>query len=236
VTFERAVREVRRYPRRSPWTFGYLCVLLLTHAWVTLAPQVGNGAAVLLEVSTNLDNLRRHAVSSLLGSALFFDGTLTDVTSLDFAGTVITLGLGVVWCLGWLERQWGALRAFGVFLAGHIGATLITAVVIVVALGHGWYTPDVRHAVDYGISYGAETVLALTTGFLPRRYRVPWAVFVVAWPVLGGDWSGPLPDFTTVGHLVAATMGFALALGGARRRQRRGAPPRPVRIRRGSGV
>uniref|UniRef100_J1S154 Uncharacterized protein n=1 Tax=Streptomyces auratus AGR0001 TaxID=1160718 RepID=J1S154_9ACTN len=55
---------------------------------------------------------------------------------------------------------------------------------------------------------------------LLRRTRWLAAAGVVAWPVLGGDWSGVLPDFTTIGHLLAAAVGFAcgaLLLRAARR-------------------
>ena len=37
-------------------------------------------------------------------------------------------------------------------------------------------------------------------------------MFVIAWPMIGGDWSGTIPDFTTVGHLTAAAIGFTCAL------------------------
>ncbi|MFF0410224.1 rhomboid-like protein [Kitasatospora sp. NPDC004745] len=211
----RVLLGVARYPCRSPVTFGYVCLLLAGHAWVVH----GDAAELLQYLSTNLDNLADHPVTALLGSALFFDGTLTDLGSLSIGSTAITLGLGVCCCLAWLEQRLGALRAFGAFLAGHVLATLLTAVVITVALGHGWYPEDVRTADDFGVSYGAQTVLALCTAALPLRARVPWAVLVIGWPLGGMDVTGPLPDFTTVGHLLAALIGFALALLPAVRRR-----------------
>ncbi|MGF1427025.1 rhomboid-like protein [Kitasatospora sp. LaBMicrA B282] len=203
---------LRNYPRRAPVTFGYLCLLLLTHLLVEQVLPSARAAALLQYVSTNLHNLGDHPVAALLGSALFFDGTLTDVLSLGFVGTTITLGLGIGWCLARLETRRGARTAFGAFLTGHVVATLLTAGVIQLALRHGWYSPDVRHTLDYGISYGSQTVMALATATLPRRARLPWAAFVLLWPFGGLDWSGPLPDFTTVGHLFAALLGFALIL------------------------
>ncbi|MCC9307852.1 hypothetical protein LN042_12230 [Kitasatospora sp. RB6PN24] len=206
-----ALGAIRAYPRRSPLTFAYVCLLLVTHAWVSYGMTADRSAGLLRYFSTNLDNLTDHPVPALLGSALFFDGTLVDVTSIGFGGTFITLGLGVCGCLAWAERRWGALRAVGAFLLGHIGATLLTAVVIVVALRHGWYPPTVRQADDYGISYGAQTVMAAATVGLPRWARLPWVLFVFAWPLGGGgDWPGPLPEFSTVGHLLSAALGFAL--------------------------
>ncbi len=175
-------------------------------------------------VSTNLDNLHDHPGASLLGSVLFFDGTLTDVPSLEFVGTFITLGLGVCCFLAWVESRWSKPRAVAVFLGGHITATLLTAVVVTVALQHGWYPAAVRQASDYGVSYGAQTVMAVGTLALPRRARLPWAAFVLAWPLGGAEWPGPLPDFTTVGHLIAAVLGFGLVAVPAFRRPRGQAP------------
>ncbi|MER5776762.1 rhomboid-like protein [Streptomyces sp. NPDC002039] len=206
----RLLRAARAYPRRAPLTFVYVCLLLAVHVWIGHGLSADRAAAVLGHVSTNLDNLQDHPLSALLGSALFFDGTLTDVASTEFAGTFITLGLGVCCFLAVAEGRWGKRRSAAVFLGGHVGATLLTAAVIAVAVRNGWYPVDVRHALDYGVSYGAQTVLAIGTPVLSRRARLPWAVFVLAWPLGGADWSGPLPDFTTVGHLIAAALGFAL--------------------------
>ncbi|MFD6230578.1 rhomboid-like protein [Streptomyces sp. NPDC060232] len=217
----RALRALWGYPRRAPLTFAYVCLLLATHAWVGYGLSADRSAGVLGYVSTNPDNLQDHPLSALVGSVLFFDGTLTDVASTGFVGTLITLGLGVGCFLAWAEHRWGAPRAMAVFLGGHVAATLLTAVVIAVALRQGWYPPAVRQGLDFGVSYGAQAVLAVGTLALPRWGRLPWAVFVLGWPLGGAEWmAGPLPDFTTVGHLVAAGLGFGLSAVPAFRRQR----------------
>ncbi|MEU8927480.1 rhomboid-like protein [Kitasatospora sp. NPDC048545] len=206
------LRAVRTYPRRSPLTLCYVGLLVLGHVWVENLLSTDRADALRGYISTNLDNLHDHPVTALFGSALLFDGTLTDIASTGFGGTLITLGLGICCCLSWAERRYGGLRAAAVLLGGHIGATLITAVVILIALRHGWYPDSVRQDSDYGISYGAQTSLAFATLALPRWARLPWAAFVLAWPLSGdGEWPGPLPDFTTVGHLLSAGLGFALA-------------------------
>ncbi|MFF4324086.1 rhomboid-like protein [Streptomyces sp. NPDC001568] len=223
------LRTLRGYPRRTPLTFAYVCLLLVGHVWIGQVLPADRAAGVLGHLSSNLDNLRDHPFSALLGSVLFFDGTLTDVTSAEFAGTLITFGLGVCCFLAWVEHRWGKARAVAVFLGGHVAATLLTAVVITIALRHGWYPASVRQSLDYGVSYGAQTVLALGTLALPRRGRLPWAVFVLAWPLGGADWSGPLPDFTTIGHLTAAAIGFGLlAVPAIRRTRVRAAGPAAV--------
>ncbi|MET8545172.1 rhomboid-like protein [Kitasatospora sp. NPDC004799] len=229
------LRAVRTYPRRSPLTFGYVVLLLLGHVWVGSVLAADRADALRDHVSTNLDNLHDHPVTALLGSALLFDGTLTEVLTTGFGSTLITLGLGVGCCLAWTERRFGGPRAAAVFLGGHVLATLVTAAVILLALRQGWYPEGVRQASDYGISYGAQTVLALATLGVPRRARLPWAAFVVAWPLAGGGaWPGPLPDFTTVGHLLSAGFGFALAATVAltASRRRRAEAPAPADVRR----
>ncbi|MEV7186940.1 rhomboid-like protein [Kitasatospora sp. NPDC093102] len=226
------LRAVRTYPRRSPLTFGYVVLLLTGHVWVENLLAADRADALRDHISTNLDNLHDHPVTALLGSALLFDGTLTEILSTGFGGTLITLGLGVCCCLAWAERRFGSLRAAAVLLGGHIGATLITTAVILLALRHGWYPESVRQASDYGISYGAQTLLALATLAVPRWARLPWAAFVVAWPLSGdGEWPGPLPAFTTVGHLLAAALGFTLAITvalTASRRRAEGLGPAPA--------
>jgi hypothetical protein len=201
---------VLSYPRRNPVTAGYVVLLLSTHLWITewLSPEAAH--RLLLAASTNLDNLAEDPVGSLVGSALFFDGGFVWQGSID-TGTLITLAAGVACCLAWLERRHGARWAYTVFGAGHVGATLITAGVIEYALSRGWYPRAIHHSMDFGISYGAEAVLAAMTFVLPWRAARPvWAVAVLAWPVAGGDWEGVLPDFTTVGHLTSAVIGFAV--------------------------
>ncbi|RPE46144.1 hypothetical protein EDD90_9467 [Streptomyces sp. Ag109_O5-1] len=204
-------RFLENYVHGNPVTAGYLALLLATHAWLVTA-SAPTRRRLLETVSTNVDNLPRHPFLALAGSALFFDGTLTQVKSLYFVGTLITLGAGTAVCLALLERRYGALRAFVVFAVGHVLATALTAAFIVAAVVRGWYPAGVRDALDYGISYGAEAALAAgAVVFLTSVRRIAAITAVVAWPVIGADFSRGLPDFTTIGHLLAAAIGFALA-------------------------
>ncbi|KJS51119.1 hypothetical protein VM98_38895, partial [Streptomyces rubellomurinus subsp. indigoferus] len=100
-----------------------------------------------------------------------YDGTLTDVLSTAFGSTLITFGLGISVSLASAERRVGTRRAALLLLAGHVGATLVTARVILFALRQGWSPESVRHASDYGISYGAQTPLGSAVLELPRWAR-----------------------------------------------------------------
>jgi hypothetical protein len=197
----RAGTAVARYVAAGRWTVGYLVVLLAVHVWMDLADP----SAFVAWASTNVVNLGSHPVGALLASALIVNGPLLD------AGTVITLWLGIGGALWWVESRRGPARAAVVFLGGHVGGTLVTVPVILAAVRAGRYPEETRTAVDVGISYGAQAALAAVVVALPRWTRVPWVAFVYGWPLLDAEWSGLLPDFTTVGHLVAATIGFVLA-------------------------
>lgn len=197
----RAGAAVARYVTAGPWTVGYLVVLLGVHTWSSAADP----SSFVAWASTNVVNLGTHPAGALVASALIVNGSLLD------GGTAITLWLGIGVALWTVESRRGPARAAAVFLGGHVGATLLTVPVILAAIRAGRYPDQTRTAVDVGISYGAEAALAAFVVVLPGWARVPWVVFVYGWPLLDADWSGLLPDYTTVGHLVAATIGFVLA-------------------------
>lgn len=210
---------IGHYVRAGPGTSVFLAVLLLAHVWLGLRDDPG---AVLAWVSTNSDNLADHPLGALAGSLLFFDGAVTS------AGSIITLGFGVAGALWFLEARHGTLRAAGVFLAGHIGGTLLTAVVIAAAVRAGRYPEELRSTLDFGISYGAEAALAAVTPAMPRWAWAPWMLFVLGWPLADSAWFGLVPDFTTVGHLICAAIGVVLGVVLVRSRAH-GAGRRPPR-------
>jgi hypothetical protein len=197
-------RSVLRYVVAGRWTLGYLVVLLAVHAWMVASPDAAD--AFVAWASTNVVNLRTHPVGALLASGLVVNGDLLD------GGTVITLWLGIAGALWWIEARRGALRAVAVFLGGHVGATLATVPVILAAIHAGRYDDGVRTAVDVGISYGSQAALGAVVVTLPWWGWVPGAAFVLGWPLLDADWSGALPDFTTVGHECAAVIGAVLGV------------------------
>jgi hypothetical protein len=191
-------------------TTVYIIALLCVH-WITnhaLTPA--DSAGFKRYVSTNLDNLQHHPVQSIVGSAFLVDAPLTRVFTLGFGGTLITLVLGIAIVLARLESRLGAARAYAVFTAGHIGATLIVAGLIAAAVAIGWYPEQVRSAFDFGISYGSQAALGCATlTLVPRRLRTAWFLLVITWPLGGMSIVGRLPDFATLGHWVSAGIGLA---------------------------
>jgi hypothetical protein len=161
----------------------------------------GSVAELLQAISTNLDNMTTHPVFSLVASAL-----------VPADGLRPAFLVGVVGCLAWLERAFGARRAFGVYAAGHVAGTLLSLVVIMLAVRAGGYPAEVRGALDYGVSYGAVAAFTAVSLSLPRWLGVPWAVSGVAYAFTQTTWFGTLPDFTTFGHCTAALAGLGAAL------------------------
>lgn len=175
---------------------AFYAVALVTVA-ATLT-QLGEGTrdAVVREMSTNLHNLSRGHLSTLIGSAFVSDG---DNIAVWLPGLVCLLTLGeLIW------RGRGLLLTFAV---GHVGATLLVAIWLVFAVQAGWLPVSIAHATDVGVSYGAVCVLGALTASIPSRWRTIWVGF---W--LGVAVSAALSvDFTAIGHVLALLLGMGLS-------------------------
>jgi hypothetical protein len=189
------MRSVTAYVRRAPFTFGYLLVLLATTT--VLAVSSERGRTVLLQTSsTNLNHLARDPVRVLVASALWLQGF-----------SVVTWALLFVVVLAAVERALGTRRALALFAAGHVGATLLTALGLWIGIQAGAFSPRLDDAVDVGVSYGFVAVAAAFTFLLPRRARLPYTAvlmgYLVVRLVVGHT-------FTDAGHLVALAIGYGL--------------------------
>ena len=148
-------------------------------------------------MSTNLHNLARGRLSTLISSAFVDDGGgfyfwLPELICLMALGELIWRGRGLVIA----------------FAVGHIGATLIVAVGLTVALEAGWLPFSIAHASDVGMSYGAAGVLGALTASISSRWRTAW----VGW-WLGVAVTAAAVDlnFTSVGHVLALLLGMGLS-------------------------
>jgi hypothetical protein len=176
-------------------TGAYAVVLaVIGGTLLALGPNVQS--AVVTRMSTNLYNLANGHLATLVASGFVTEGD--DIYFL-LPGLVCLLALGeLVW------RGRGLILAFAV---GHVGATLLVAMGLAVAIGAGWLPISVAHASDVGISYGAAAVLGGLTAVIPPRWRPAW----IGW------WLGTAlvaaygADFTAVGHLLALMLGMGLS-------------------------
>ena len=177
-------------------TVGYATVLVAVAVLLgRLDPAVRD--RVIQHASTNLHNLSRGHVGTLLGSALVVD-----------AGPVLYWLPGLVCLLALGELLWRSGRLIVAFAVGHVGATLLVAAGLTAAVAHGWSSPDVIRATDVGMSYGATAVLGAITAALPRRWRLTWIGWWLAAAIAVVDVGA---DFTDVGHLLSLILGMLVA-------------------------
>lgn len=200
--------RVVAYVRSAPGTYAYLFVLLIT-TWVLQTSSSRIADELLLERSTNLHHLARDPVRVLFASA-FWVGS-----AFELLGWVVLFSIFVAQ----VERWLGTARTAAVFFIGHVGATLVTALGLWVALRADLVVSSVADAEDVGASYGFAAVAAVLAYRLPRRrllYAVALAVFAAT--ALAVD-----TTFTNWGHLLALAIGFACypLVPGRRRRTRK---------------
>jgi hypothetical protein len=151
---------------------------------------------LLLEQSTNLDNLGQDPVRVLVSSAFWIPAR----RDLVITALLFTFVLAPV------ERRIGSWRMIGLFAIGHIGATLLTASGLWIALHFGAVAPSVEHVRDVGTSYGFFAVAAAMTFLLARVVRLPYAVALVGYLSIAAASSN---NFAEYGHLTAVALGFA---------------------------
>src|SRR3984885_9596576 len=177
-------------------TRGYAPVRIgVSAALVDLAPRAR--AHVIAQASTNLHNLAHGHLATLLDSAFVTE-----------SGPMYFWLPCLVCLLALAELIWHSGRLALVFIAGHIGATLLVACGLTAAIELHWLPLSVSRASDVGVSYGAVAVLGALTSAIPRRWRPAWIGFWVpvglAAAVLG-------EDFTDVGHAVALMLGMLVS-------------------------
>jgi len=150
---------------------------------------------VIRSASTNLHNLGEGRVGTLISSAFV---NPVDSIQIWLPGVVAVLALG--------ELLWHSRRVLVAFAVGHIGATLLVAAGLAVAVSVGVQSRSIADVADVGMSYGSVAVLGTFTAAIPRRWRAAWTGWwlTVAWgaAVLSGG------DFTSVGHALALILGM----------------------------
>ena len=178
-------------------TIVYAVALIAVSTTLTaLGPHARD--VVVSRMSTNLHNLARGHVSTLIGSAFVDDG---DAMYAWLPGLVCLLALGeLIW------RSTGLLVAFTV---GHIGATVLVAVGLIAAIHAGWVPISVAHATDVGVSYGAVCILGALTASIPARWRPAWISWWLGITATAA-WATEF-DFTAVGHVLALLLGMGVS-------------------------
>ncbi|MGK5731197.1 rhomboid-like protein [Streptomyces sp. URMC 124] len=218
-------------PLGTPFTFFYGLVLLAT----ALYTHYGDEATVntlLRESSTDAAHLAEQPLVVLLASALWIAGGLYSLFGILFVLVVRAL-----------ERRVGGARAAGVFLLGHVLATLATELPVAGAVAAGRLPEASLHRLDYGISFGVMACTGALAGLLGRRGKrtVLGLAFVMCAQDLV-EFADPLASW---GHPIALLTGMACwgllrdtprrGKGVAARSAADGAVPGPLRAPRKAG-
>lgn len=181
--------------RESPFTFFYLC--LLGAGSLTLgALDTQTRSDVLHASSTDVVHLASRPIFVLVASGLW----VNKVVQFIVAAVLFAIAASL------LERRIGTRATFGVFLSGHVGATLLTEGAVAIGVLVGKLPSSALSRLDVGVSYGLAAIGAAALGLLPQRWRV--GGIVALWAYLGGALVAD-PDATAWGHLLAAALGVA---------------------------
>lgn len=188
------VRELARRIFRLRITPLYAALVIAIWASTfTWAPALR--AELVHHSSTNVANLLHGRAYTLLASA-FVLGSRREV--------VVVAALVVV--LGVAESILGRVRVAGVFLFGHVMATLLVFVGLATGIGLRWWGERTAEAADVGVSYGMVAVVGALLVFVPLRRAVGWQLVAVGLAVAAVVANR---TFTDVGHLVSLLLGFA---------------------------
>ncbi|MEU4208967.1 rhomboid-like protein [Streptomyces sp. NPDC026206] len=204
-----ALRRLLPTPAGTPFTFVYALILLGTAVYADLGDEA-TVAQLLRDSSTDAAHLAESPLFVLLASALWVAG-----------GLYSAYGVAFVFVLTALERRVGGARTAGVFLLGHVLATLATELPVAGAVAAGQLPEAALHRLDYGISFGLMACVGALSGLL--RPGGKWALLGVAGAMCAQDLIELVDPLSSWGHPIALLTGLAclpLVREGARRTAR----------------
>jgi hypothetical protein len=175
-------------------TLAYAAALVAVAAASALAGPAGRDRLI-SEASTNLHNLGEGRVWTLVASAFVTGGS-----------PIYQWLPGLVALLAVTELLWRHGRLAVAFWAGHLGATLLVAAGLLMALNADLISPSVATVSDVGMSYGALGALGALTAAISPLWRPAWAGWWLAVGVAAAALAGW--DFTSVGHVLALLLGM----------------------------
>ncbi|MCX4526782.1 MULTISPECIES: rhomboid-like protein [unclassified Streptomyces] len=187
-------RPLRSWIRSSPGTHLWLLIIALTSVIVAIAPDQLDHV-LLHRNSSNLHELTRHPIRSLISSAFWIENPAS-------------LALYVVlfeFFQAPVERWLGTLRWLVIIATAHITATLVSQRAVLMAIQDHRAPRSMVHVVDIGVSYGLAAAVGVLTYRLPNPWRWFYLAAAVAFfgiPLAGGA------NFTDLGHAIALAVGL----------------------------
>ncbi|CAM5562788.1 rhomboid-like protein [Streptomyces xanthochromogenes] len=182
-------------PATIPFAVGYAVLLLAT----SLYSEYGDPhtvSALLRGSSTDVAHLSTAPVLAIFASALWIAGGIASPYAMVF-----------LFVLAALERRIGGWRTAGVFLLGHVVATLATELPVAVSVLAGHLPASSLHRLDYGISFGLMATVGALAGLLAPLLR--WAALAVVGALLLQDLLEMAEPLAAWGHPVALLVGIA---------------------------
>lgn len=181
---------------RVPVTVTYAMALsVITLTLLMLGSKVRD--RVVAAASTNLHNLAHGRFGTLVGSAFVAD-----------ADHVYVWLPGLICVLLAAELLWRGRRLLTVLIIGHVGATILVAAGLVLAVEVGWLPRSISRVADVGFSYGVLAVVGALTSAVPRRFRSLWFAW---WLPAAAGVVVVSADFTDIGHVVALVLGMLIS-------------------------
>jgi hypothetical protein len=178
----------------TPFTFCYSLVLLGTGLFAHLGdPRTVHD--LLAGSSSDVSNLAQRPLFTLLASGVWVAG-----------GIISPYLLAFLLVLTSLERRIGGLRTAGVFLLGHVLATLLTEIPVAASVAVGHLPDSSLRRLDYGVSYGLIACTGALAGLL--RPRLGWAlVGGIGLALVAGSLADVADPLTDWGHGLALLIG-----------------------------
>jgi hypothetical protein len=189
--------SILMYAARIRLTLAYAAALVAV-AVAAAAAGPADRDRLVSRASTNLHNLGEGRIWTLISSAFVTDGS-----------PIYQWLPGLVALLAVTELLWRHGRLAVAFWAGHIGATLLVAAGLAVALGSELISPEVATVSDVGMSYGAIGVLGALTAAITPRWRSAWTGWWLGVAAAAAALAGW--EFTSVGHALALLLGMVLS-------------------------
>ncbi|QKV97580.1 hypothetical protein HUT19_13210 [Streptomyces sp. NA02950] len=182
-------------PASAPFTLAYALVLLGTGLFAHLGdPRTVH--ELLAGSSTDVSHLAQRPLLTLLASAVWMVG-----------GLVSPYLPALLLVLTALERRIGGLRTAGVFLLGHVLATLLTELPVAASVALGHLPHSSLRRLDYGVSYGLIACAGALAVLLRPRPR--WAlVGAIAVMLAASSLIGIADPLTDWGHALALLTGL----------------------------
>ena len=187
--------SLRAYVVIAPATFLYLLIVMVT-TWVIVSSSDPVGYLLLTSRSSTLHVLLTSPVRGFVQSAFWLDSVWE-----------LPVVIAYSFLLAPVERWLGTLRWLIVAIMGHVGATLLVAVLIWAAIAANLSSGESVHGIDVGVSYAFGAVAGIFTYRLrpPLRWMFPAALLSILVLILVVQ-----PTFTAVGHILAVLIGLGL--------------------------